>query len=516
MNKETAMPTQVVYQSYPDHEDEIDISELFNKIWLRRLFIVAFVFLVGVITAGLLSVQWLASPPEKRYSQILQFTFPAAEKGLYPGGQRFSYNDIVSAKVLDAVYKQNNLENLGVGFGDFANALTVSPFSTNEAFIKEKYKSLLADKKLTRPEIERMESVFLSELKSAQSRFVMLSFLESDLNGLDAVLINKVLVDIPRVWSQLAIEELGVLDLKVVGANFYQPDLVKRFEYLQTLEYLENSSRFLAIALKTLVDDEIGGFVRNLESGQSAVDLEIQLKNLVAFEIEPLFATVTNLGIAKDPAKALVYLQNTIQTLSDKKLVLVNKAVNIERIINQYADIKVNRSAEESNASAGGFAQYDSSFLDKFTALIEEKNDNAYRQGLLTQRLQVLQEIEEVEGQIIRFKRAEKILKESAEKVDEKTRSDVIKDINIALANFETLISGYQELLAVRNQLVLGKTEKLYQISSNELIVDSGLIDRLKKIIVYPILAGVIALMLAVVIALFRRLPEKAAKASAE
>ena len=207
MNKETAMPTQVVYQSYPDHEDEIDISELFNKIWLRRLFIVAFVFLVGVITAGLLSVQWLASPPEKRYSQILQFTFPAAEKGLYPGGQRFSYNDIVSTKVLDAVYKQNNLENLGVGFGDFANALTVSPFSTNEAFIKEKYKSLLADKKLTRPEIERMESVFLSELKSAQSRFVMLSFLESDLSGLDALLINKVLVDIPRVWSQLAIEE---------------------------------------------------------------------------------------------------------------------------------------------------------------------------------------------------------------------------------------------------------------------------------------------------------------------
>lgn len=509
MNKQTGLPAQVVYPQYPNMDDEINISELFNKIWLRRKYIFAFVFIVFVITLGLLSVGLLINPPEKRYSKILQFNFPTAEKGLYPAGQKFSYNDIVSAKVLLDVFNKNNLTNHNINFGQFIDAISVNPFSENEAFIKEKYRGLLANNKLSRPEIETLEKTYLDELNAALSRFVRLSFIESNLQGLDEILIQNILMDIPKTWSKLSIKELGVLDLKIAGANFYQSGLVDRFEYIQTLEYLLDSSTYLQESLALLVSDDVGGLVRNPKSGKSVYDLQVQLKNLLAFEIEPLFSTVTNLGITRDADKALIYLNNTIQNFEDNKSILLKKALNYKGIIDQYSASNVSNKALNQEGTAGGLSQFDGTFLDKFTAMVEDKNDQVFKQKLLNQRLLVLQSIEDIEGNIIKFKRAKKRLQSSAEDNSADIRKDVIKDINRARENLETLVAEYKGLLIVRNQQVLGNTASLYQITSNNLMVDTSINSRLRSIAMISILVGFIALMLSVVIAFFRRFPEE-------
>jgi hypothetical protein len=509
MNKESSLSRPEMYPAYPYPEDEVDLSELFDRIWLRRRFIIALVFVAVVVVSGLLALALFIDAPEHRYSSIIQFSFPDAEKGLYPGGQKFAYNDLVSAKVLDTVYRQNGLKDKGVSFDDFIAAISINPFAENAEFIKKKYQSLLADKKLTRPEIEAMENSFLQELKASQSRFVRVSYLESSLIGIDAVLAQKILQDIPRVWSKYAIEELGVLDLKVAGADFYQPQKVDRFEYLQILEYLQNSADVLAGVLDELVQDEIGGLVRNPQSGVTARDLQVQLKNLVDFELEPLFSTVTNLGITKSPDKALIYLQNTIQNLADKKAVLANKSENFARIINQYTGFGSPKQALKQDGANGGFAQYDATFLDKFTALIEEKSDKAYMQKMLDERLKVLQQIEEISGQIIRFERAEERLRSSVEVVTTDIKSDAIKDIQLARQSFEALIQEYKHLLAIRNQQVLGDSDVLYELTSDDVLVESNLLGKIKKMIVVVALAGFMGLMLAVLISLVRKLPSR-------
>ncbi len=508
MNKETSVTHPPMYQPYPYEEDEIDLSELFARVWRRRLFIVAFVFVAMVLSSGYFALNLAANPPEKRFSSVVQFSFPNAEKGLYPGGQKFSYNDLVSAKVLETVYRQNQLNDKNIAFNQFISALSINPFAENAEFIKKKYQSQLADKNLTRPEIEAMENSFLEELNASQSRFVRLSFLESSLTGIDSVLAQKILQDIPKVWSKYAIEELGVLDLKVVGSDFYQSQKVDRFEYLQTLEYLKNSAEVLVDVLDELVKDEIGGLVRNPESGITARDLQVQLQNLLSFEIEPLFSTVTNLGITKSPEKALIYLQNSIQNLQDKKVVLLNKAENFARIINQYAGFDAHSPQTQQEGASGGFAQYDSTFLDKFTALIEEKSDKAYLQKMLNERLRVLQEIEELTGQVVKFQRAEDQLRANQNTLTAELKEEVVKDIFIARDNFELLMKEYKHLLEIRNQQVLGDTDVLYELTSDDVLVDSSLIGRLKKLVFVAILAGLVGLMLAVLVALFKKLPE--------
>ena len=508
MSKESSLPPQVIYQTYNGQDDEIDISVLFNKIWVRRKFILAFVFVLTVTVAGFLAIILLKNPPEKRYSQIIQFNFPNAEKGLYPGGQKFSYNDMVSAKVLGEVYQSNDLKSQNISFKDFIKAISINPFAENARFIKEKYQSLLTNKKLSRPEIESLEKDFLDELNISQSRFVRLSILESSFSGIDPILAQKILIDIPKVWSRNAIDELGVLNLKIVGADFYQPSLVDRFEYLQILEYLQENTKVLESALKEFSEDEIGGLVRDETTGITAHDLKIQLRNLMSFEIEPLFSTITNLGITKDPQKAMIYLKNSIQNFQDKKLVLFSKAENLEKVINQYVGMGAVKMTNKPDGAAGGYAQYDSSFLDKFTALIEDKSDKLYIQKILNDRLFVLQEVEEIEGQIIKFKRAEERLKLSENTVSEKVRNDVVKEIFISRDNFESLIAGYKNLLEVRNNQVMGNTSILYRLTSNDVLIETDIVSKIKKIIMISVLVSVVALMLAVIIALFKRLPE--------
>jgi hypothetical protein len=513
MNKESSLSRPEMYPAYPYPEDEVDLSELFDRIWLRRRFIIALVFVAVVVVSGLSALALFIDAPEHRYSSIIQFSFPDAEKGLYPGGQKFAYNDLVSAKVLDTVYRQNGLKDKGVSFDDFIAAISINPFAENAEFIKKKYQSLLADKKLTRPEVEAMENSFLQELKASQSRFVRLSYLESSLKGIDTALAQKILQDIPRVWSKYAIEELGVLDLKVAGADFYQPQKIERFEYLQILGYLQNSADVLAGVLNELVRDEIGGLVRNSQSGITASDLQVQLKNLVDFELEPLFSTVTNLGITKSPDKALIYLQNTILSLADKKAVLMNKSENFARIINQYTGMETPKQTLKQEGANGGFAQYDSTFLDKFTALIEEKSDKAYMQKMLDERLKVLQQIEEISGQIVKFERAEERLRSSVEVMTSAIRADVIKDIELAREGFETLVHEYKQLLEIRNQQVLGDSDVLYELTSDDVLVESNLVGKLKRLVIFTALAGFLGLMLAVLISLVRKLPTRGGSA---
>jgi hypothetical protein len=278
---------------------------------------------------------------------------------------------------------------------------------------------------------------------------------------------------------------------------------------MQILEYLQNSADVLAGVLDELVQDEIGGLVRNPQSGVTARDLQVQLKNLVDFELEPLFSTVTNLGITKSPDKALIYLQNTIQNLADKKAVLANKSENFARIINQYTGFGSPKQALKQDGANGGFAQYDATFLDKFTALIEEKSDKAYMQKMLDERLKVLQQIEEISGQIIRFERAEERLRSSVEVVTTDIKSDAIKDIQLARQSFEALIQEYKHLLAIRNQQVLGDSDVLYELTSDDVLVESNLLGKIKKMIVVVALAGFMGLMLAVLISLVRKLPSR-------
>ena len=139
--------------------------------------------------------------------------------------------------------------------------------------------------------------------------------------------------------------------------------------------------------------------------------------------------------------------------------------------------------------------------------MIEEKSDKIYLQTILNDRLDVMQQIEDIEGNIIRFKRAEERLKSSKTAVGDSVREDVIKDINTVRSDFEGLVRQYKELLVVRTSQVLGDTAMLYHLTSDDVRIDSSLMERLKRILLISILVSAVVFMLAILIALIKRKP---------
>ncbi|NQZ11385.1 MAG: hypothetical protein HRT35_29890, partial [Algicola sp.] len=396
-------------QHYQHEQDELDIGLLFRKIWLQKNIIVGFVFIVVLLVMSGFSMSYLIKPPVKEYSRVLQLNFPSASTGNYPSGQRFAASDILSVKVLREVYKINDLGSHNLDERKFLEAFSVSHYATNVDYINKKFASLLANDKLSRPEIEGLEEEYLQQLNTARAKFVKIAFVNSSLLTLNNVLIDKVLIDIPKIWSRMSIKELGVLNLKVTSGDYYEIDIGERLEYVNMLDYLRKGSDDLDNALSILLADEIGGSIQNIETGMSVMDLKDQLDNLTQFEIQPLFSTITNLGIVKSKFKAKLYLQNTIQDLSDQKISLQEKQRNYQLILDAYVKRFATGQSQQNNTTGtknSGFTQFDGSFFDRITAMIEDKSDTKYKQKLLDGQLAILQEIETTNSKLLKLQRA--------------------------------------------------------------------------------------------------------------
>ncbi len=507
MSREINIPTDFAVQqlAIADHDD--GLNQLFDKLWLQRKLIATFVLLAGILVIAVLAAESAFNPPAKRHSAIVQFNFPGAEKGVYPAGQPFSYSDLLTSKVLAEVYQTNQLQTKNISFDRFVNALVVNPYARNIKAITENYQGRLASQKLSRAEIEALEQDYLETLDAAQCRFARISFIDFHLPGLDDSLKQKILTDIPWVWSRQSIKENGILDLRLAGTDFYQGNLLERFEYLQAMEYLKDSAGYLMQAVKTLVADKVGGQVRNPASGMTGNDLQIRLQRLIDYEIEPLFDGVISMGITRDVNKALLYMVNSIQHLQDEKQVLVARAENIESVVNEYDSADMLGSGLATAGSNTGSHRFDDTIVARITDLIEDKNDQLFKQKLLNQRLVLLQDMETIDGDIIKLKRAQERLLASQSLYSEDFYSSIIADIELTRGNFETLLTEYDQLLVARNQKVLGNTASLYNMASETVVEETGLMSRLKSTIVYSVLTGLIFLAIAVLIALFRRPP---------
>ncbi len=87
--------------------------------------------------------------------------------------------------------------------------------------------------------------------------------------------------------------------------------------------------------------------------------------------------------------------------------------------------------------------------------------------------------------------------------------ASLVSEVDYVAAELGKLISDYGRILRARNQHVLGQASRLYEVTNGKLIKQSGLVSQLKRMVLYSMLAGFIALMLSIFIALFKKMPEQ-------
>lgn len=485
-------------------EDEINLNELFSKIWRRKKFIAGFVILIMVSVAGIIAFKYLLSPPVTDYSECIRFNFPSSIQGTYPSGQRFSKNDLITTAVLKKVYDMNNIKSYKISFDDFASSFSVAPYAVNANFIKAKYQKLFANKKLNTAELATLNKQYLSEIKAAQANFARVTYVNSKHLGLSSLVIKKVLMDIPRIWSDISIRDLGVLDLKIPGEQFYQPDLVKTYEYLQAVKYMQDSAKLFKDILDKLQHDEIGGFIKDPKTGLVVSDISARLTNLSSFELDPMFSIISTLGLVKNKHKAKLYLNNKIESINDKISGLARQSKVYSEALKYYEiQSKGHSTSKGISAGNGGMVQYGDGFLSKVIGMVESQKDTEFRQSLLLKQIDFSLKSQVQYSELEKMKRALKVLDNNNNNNNNnklaKGYGTQILNINRSLV---TLLDAYQRILTVRNAQVLGKSSSLYELTSDSMKIVSDISQKAKKIVLISVLSGVLALMLAMFIAL--------------
>ncbi len=510
-------PNMPNHPPYCVEEDEIDLGEIFRKIAKGKWFILGSMMLT-ILAVSAIGILWMTkNPPSTEYSNIIRFNFPTAEQGTYPSGQRFTRNDIVGSAVLAKVYQLNHLDKLGISMEDFGGAITATPYAPNAEFIKTKYQKLLNNKKLSQTDIAELEKKYSAELSAAQARFAKISYTSLAMLGLSDKEIEKILIDIPKVWSETAIQDLGVLDLKIPGGQFFQPERVDVYEYIQAVQYLKDSAKIFNDALELLAQDEIGGQIRDPQTGMVISDLQAQLNNLKNFVINPLVPLVATSGIARNLEEALAYADNKIQQLQDQIQTLTEQANIYASAIQQYQQQAPTTSKQTTGSQ--GIVQYGSDFLSKITELVEKQKDSQFRQNLMEKEIELRLQIAELKNQIKELQRALKkynnLKKGHESSVTEVVKQSIDQKLKIAKSELTTLIDAYQRIRDLRNQQIIGHTGALYEQAVAEINVQSDLGSRLKKLALIAIGLGVVMLFIAIMIVLIRsRKPDEEKQAA--
>jgi hypothetical protein len=265
---------------------------------------------IAIILLGLVifAAIWHGAP-KAHYGQLkISLTFQGAQNGQYPNNLPFSPEDILSADILKQVYDKYQVRDL-IPFEEFREGFSIRQNGTALQDLRNSFQERLKDPKLIGTERQRLEEEFRLQRASTPSTEYTLIWLQPN-RTIPAELQAKVLEDIPKIWSQEAIQNKRVLQFPVPLPN---PSAPFDSEYAAGNPF--GSYDLLDIRLNSLSEGlgVIGGLPGAnqavLPNGTGLIDLQIQLRS---FREEDLSAFETRILFNQGSAKEAALIQNAL------------------------------------------------------------------------------------------------------------------------------------------------------------------------------------------------------------
>ena len=237
--------------------------------------------------------------PCRTNSRIVQFSFDGVEDGRYPNGSPFHIGDLVTSKLVSALYDLHALADRGVARPVFASAFAIEPYSPERGYILRR-RQQLADRG-TPAELVVLQQQLAAELRRAESGAARLSFRPLSPLPLADGDISKLLLDLPRLWAKEATEQYGVFgpDVPVYTPALFDLAETEQLEYIAALESIrDKATRFLESVHDAMAIPHANA-VRDPETGAGLLEVQDAVHGLVD-RVRRLSADVVHLGLAKD------------------------------------------------------------------------------------------------------------------------------------------------------------------------------------------------------------------------
>lgn len=463
-------PNHQIPQGSPaDNEgDGIDLVQVIKDLVKEKKRFLKNAFWALIIWLGLfLAYAFVAYNPSHYYSLVLSLNFPQAAQSKYPNGSPFSAGDIVSNTVLEKVWVENKLADRGIKLQDFQKSLTAIAYTGEINFIDTKYKGLLATKNLTRADIEKIEAEYRAEVSQASSKNIKV-VLDSGKNSYDLSLASKVLNDIATIWSQTAIEKLGVSRSPVQDSLNLNEQMKSESPFI-VVNYLNDVVyKAQAIIIQMQADSHSNSY-RDEKTGFNLSGLFFRLSEIANYQIDQLDAFVAiNTKISDLEQLQAKY---KIQELQEQRKVLLQKAESNQRALSDYTGTK-NQSANagdlKSKSSINGDVgvQINSDAITKLFSLATESKDAEYRQKLTSERITLEGQANDLNLRIAKLERRLAYGQNKGASLTGETKNDYTALLNKNWDNLANVIDATSRIQVMAQKDFVGDSGLLYTLVS--------------------------------------------------
>ena len=148
---------------------------------------------------ALLALYAMFAPRSERFAIELQVTLESRNGTIcYPNGDVFSAHDIISAPVLNLVWKKYGLDAKGVEFEDFCRWFGIVSYDKERAKVDAEFQGKMTKRNITVTELTAVQKEYEERLASLAANRFMLSMCPTA--ALDRETMAKMMNDIPEIW----------------------------------------------------------------------------------------------------------------------------------------------------------------------------------------------------------------------------------------------------------------------------------------------------------------------------
>lgn len=481
----------------------ISLASLLVIIWSGKKLISILALGLFIVSSVFFSSRFY-SPGSNQYHTVqLQFTFAGAEKGLYPNGTQFNFSDITSAQVLKSVYNKYPLINQQLSLEQFMGKFIIHPAVIQRSAIEARYRDELNSGQLSQTEISALEKTYKTELSTRSQRSASLSYLSNSPEPLERELIEKILIDIPLIWSRLAINQSGALDLPIISQSSMDLARLNSQEYEIGLALIHDYKKLLKNSLSILNQNQNAELILDPETGLSLRDLNNQLDRFETYQLNTLDKLVTNQHAFKDLKITKAFLLSKLQSLQDRLRNIRHKADIYKAAYQEHSQLSDNFRANFQPLS-GTNTELGDAFVSQLVKLGKKISESKFRQQLIDQQITLTLKAEDLKAEITLLKRKLSGLNEH--KVNSSAQIN-INDLYLkAINKFIEISNHYTKLTTIAKFHNLSGRDSLFELLENEAITTSMNLIQFQRTATAGLVALLVGAMFGVLIVLVREL----------
>ena len=234
-----------------------------------------------------------------------------------------------------------------------------------------------------------MERDYRAELETQSKKQALITLTVPFSSPISGSLARKVLSDIPKEWSQQAINQLGAVSIPVAENESVKDEILKKGSPFQVVDYFYKSADSLQLALNRISGYPGGETLVDPETGLNIEDLKRRIADLNRYWILDFdnYVEQRNQASEIDIRSAEIRLKE----LQDKKLEYLAEAKTYRASLQDYDALRQQNLGQQEAAlraqQASSVMQLQGDAVQKLIDLGSQNKDAEFRQEMVKKRV---------------------------------------------------------------------------------------------------------------------------------